>query len=232
MPTAQKLINIAVGKLGAATPNTDVGTAESADALVVLNSMLDSWRIERLYVYQVVQNPYTWPANTLSRTIGPSGNFNVGRPDRIEDGFYTYNSIDYELEVIEDRERWDAIPNKAVTSTLPEYLFYDSGFPLGTLYLYPLLTSSLTVKLNTWQTLQAFNALADNLMLPPGYQRAIENNLAMELLPYYPNAMAAQLVSPIAKESKAAIKRLNAPVSILRMDPALVGGGRSNILTG
>jgi hypothetical protein len=51
VPTAQQIINIAAGKLGAVSANTDFGTSESADALVVLNSMLDSWRLDRLMVY-------------------------------------------------------------------------------------------------------------------------------------------------------------------------------------
>lgn len=144
-----------IGSLGKGeTPDDD----EAQDGLTALNAMLDAWQIERLMVYQVVQTSHTWPAVTTSRTIGSGGNFAVQRPVRIESASVRDSSNqDYDITVLQDRKEYDSIAVKSTGSTLPEYLFYDPAYPLGVIYLYPVPSAQLTLKLNTWQTLQSFS---------------------------------------------------------------------------
>ncbi len=207
------------------TPDAD----ESADGLEALNAMLDSWQIERLFVYQIVQGSYTWPSTTTSRTIGSGGNFAAQRPVRIESALAVDSGSNwYEIGVFQSREEYDRIVNKASASTLPQFLFYDPAYPLGVLYLYPVPSVSVTLKLNTWQTLQSFAALTTALSLPPGYQRAIEFNLAIEFggTEFGKAADISDEVRNIAMQAKANIKSLNQPSMVARVDSAVAALGR------
>lgn len=203
---------------------------EAADGLTALNAMLDAWQLERLMVYQIVQGSYTWAASTSSRTIGSGGNFNATRPHKIDSAFVRDSSnYDYPLVVLEDRQLYDAIVNKTVESNLPQWLFADQAYPLTVLYLYPVPSAQVTLRLNTWQTLQSFSALTTSLSLPPGYERAIVFNLAVELSAEYGTGSKMDPEVPlIAAQSKAAIKTINSPSMIAQVEvPG--GGGRYSI---
>lgn len=237
MPTALELITKGMRLAGALGKGETPDADESADGLSCLNSMLDSWQIERLMVYQIVQGSYSWASATTSRTIGSSGspNFSAQRPVRIDSAFIVdSNSQWYPLQVLTDRTQYDAIVIKSTTSTLPQYLFFDPVYPLGVLYLYPVPSSTVTLKLNTWQTLQSFTSLTTDLALPPGYQLAIEFNLPLYLAPEYGTGRKLDpQVMAIATTSKAAIKTINHPSMVAQLDSgvATLGsiGGRYNI---
>lgn len=206
---------------------------EAADGLVALNSMLDSMQLERLFVYQIVQGAYTWPSATTSRTIGSGGNFAVARPNRIEAAFVTdSNSNTYPVDLVTMREEYDSIVIKTTPSTLPRCLFMDSAYPLATLYLWPVPSVQVTLSLNTWQTLQSFADLTTVLSLPPGYERMVTYNFALEYGPEF-GAKVPDDVRAIANSSKSAIKNLNAPTLIAQVDSAVAslgsGAGRYNI---
>ncbi len=208
---------------------------ESADGLSGLNTMLDSWQTERLFVYQITQGSYSWAATVTSKTIGSSGAISAQRPVRIDSAFVTdSNSQWYPLEVLQDRTEYDAIVIKSTTSTLPQYLFMDTGYPLATIYLYPVPSVAVTLKLNTWQTLQSFATLTTDLSLPPGYQRAIEFNFAIEYGPEF-GVDIPKDVRMIAAQAKASIKTLNQPSMVAQLDPGIVnrygGAGRYNIFS-
>jgi hypothetical protein len=207
---------------------------EAADGLTALNVMLDSWQLERLFVYQIVQGSYTW-ASGSSKTIGSGGDFDTKRPDRIDSAFIVDSNSQWDpLEILKDRAQYDAIVTKTTQSSLSQYLFMDTAYPLGVLYLYPVPSVSLTLKLNTWQTLQSFSGLTTVLALPPGYQRAIEYNLALEYGPEYGVTIHSQ-VQAIAMQSKANIKNINRPSMIAQVDTGVAslgklgGGGKWNI---
>src|SRR3990167_2307112 len=235
MATALSMITRAMRLARAIGKGEPLDSDESADGLVALNAMLDSWQIDRLFVYQIVQGSYTWPASTTSLTIGSAGNFNVQRPVRIDSAFVVdSNSQWYPVDVLQDRTEYDSIVTKTTESSLPKYLFMDSAYPLGVIYLYPVPSVALTLKLNTWQTLQSFASLATDIALPPGYQRAIEYSLAEEFGPEFGVTIPPK-VEKIALQSRAAIQNLNMPSLVARVDSGVAslglldGGGRYNI---
>lgn len=196
--------------------------------------MLDSWSIQRLLVYQMAQDSFTVTTAQVSYTIGPAGNVSTTRPTKIDYAFVRDSSnIDTPLEVITEQSVYDGIVMKSTGNTYPYVLFYDGGFVsgLGTLKLYPAPSASLTVFLDSWKQLQQFTSVTQTLSLPPGYQRAIETNLALELAPG--TAEITQRVLDNAKEAKAAIKSVNLPAALLQLDAGIVGvRSRNNIITG
>jgi hypothetical protein len=233
MTTALQLIETSAKKLGALQAGESLSAADAADSLAALNSMLDGWSIDRLLVYEIQQDTHTWPASTTSRSIGTGGNFNVTRPTKIEKGTFFRDSSnnDYPVIVTMDRVTYDSLTVKSTTGTYPNILFYDPAYPLGLLYVYPTPSVALTLHLNTWQVLQNFASLTTDLSLPPGYQRAIEFNLAVELEPIF-NLKVPDSVVRIAAKSMAALKAINAPTLIASVSDAAAAlgqGGRWDI---
>ncbi len=237
MPTALDIVKRSMRLMRTLAPDQNPTTQEATDGLNVLNSMLDSWSTERMMIYQIQQINNSWASGNANRTIGVGGNFNTTRPTKIyeEGNFFRdgSSSIDYPLTWLGDRDSYDRILLKSSTSTYPQFIFADMGYPLITLYVWPVPTQTLTLYLNTWKPLQSFTTLTTDLALPPGYQRAIEYNLAIEYAPEF--GSAAQIsddVRRIATQSKASIRALNHPSLIARIDDALIGQGQPyNIYT-
>lgn len=199
---------------------------EAEDGRNALNTMLDSWRLERLMVYQIVQGSYSWLAGVSSKTIGSGGDISASRPVRIESAFLTdTNSNWHEIEVLTMREQYDSIIIKTTTSTWPAYLYMDPAYPLATIYVYPVPSAAITLKLNTWQTLQSFSALTTDLALPPGYQRAIEFNLALEFGAEFKKDVPP-FVASTAVLAKAAVKNLNLPSMVAQVDLGVAALGQ------
>ena len=232
MTTANDLIEHAALKLGAKATGETLTADEANDSLDVLNSMLDAMAINGHLVYQIVQDSYTWAAAAASRTIGSSGNLNGTRPDRIESAYFRdSNNIDQTVDIIRDRATYDSLSSKSDTTTFPEILFYDTAYPLGTIYVYPVPSAELTLKLNHWQILQSFAALTTDLSLPRGYQWMIEHNLAVALSPVFSIAPSALVVAE-ANRSRSALARINHRPVTSRIEAPFVGGRRSDIEAG
>ena len=209
MATALDLINSALHLIGAKDPLEPATAQEAADGLVSLNDMLDSWNTDRLFVYQEAQTSVTWPASTISRTIGSGGNINVARPVKVTDSYLTDGGITYPLESI-SKQAYDGIPQKGIVANYPDRIFYDPGYPLGTVSMYTVPASTLTVLLNYWLQLTQFAATTDVVSLPPGYRRAIRFNLAIEIASEYGMQVPAN-VAAVAATSAGKLKRANAP---------------------
>lgn len=231
--TANNLIQSAMRKMQVLGEDVSPTAQQASDGLYALNGLLDLWSIERLMVYQVQQGSYSWGANVASRTIGSGGDFDTSRPIRIEkrgNFFRTSGNLDYPLAIY-PRELYDSIIQKGAGGSIPEHLFHDTNFPTMTLYAYPVPSEALTLYLNTWKPLQQFTALTSQLLLPPGYQVAIETNLAVFWAPEFgraaSNAVRENGTASMAQRSKAAIKGVNMPSLVAEVDPALSGiGGR------
>jgi hypothetical protein len=233
MATPSTMILRSLRLIGEKTLADTLSSNEQTAYLSDLNTMLESWSLDRLMCYQIVQESRTLTASVGSFTIGSAGTWNTARPTKIVDPCFTRDSgnIDYPLEII-SAEAYGTIRQKTSDGSYPSYMFYDSAFvtSLGTIFLYPEPTSGLTLYINSWKQLQTFATISTTVVLPPGYQRAIEFNFAVEVAGGFINVSPE--VVKIARESKAAIKGLNIPVGILQLPVGVVSSGRSNILTG
>ena len=207
---------------------------ETSECLYELNSMMDSWSIERLMCYQVTQESFALSANTVSYTIGSGATFNTTRPSKIVEPCFVRDSsnLDSPVKII-GAETYGVIVQKNVGTTYPSYLFYDYGFDssgYGTIFVYPAPSANLTLFINSWKQLQNFANVSTAVLLPPGYQLAIESNFAIHLAAGLTNVSPE--VIKIAKESKAAIKSINIPDTMMTLDVGIPRGSRSNVLTG
>lgn len=230
MTTALDLISTSMKLMTVLGSDRAPTASQASDGLSRLNAMLELWSIERLMVYQVQQDAYSWASGNASRTIGAGGDFNTARPTKVaEEGNFFRDgstSIDYPLSWLGDRDSYDRILLKSATSSYPQWLFVDTGFPLMTLYVWPVPTQTLSLHLNNWKPLQSFTTLTTDLALPYGYQVAIEYNLAIFFAPFFGTAAKiSDDVRKIATTSKQAIRSVNTPDLVARLDPAILGRG-------
>lgn len=227
MHTARSMIIRGLQMLGEKPIGASLTDGEKTSYLSVLNGMLESWSLDSLMCYQEIQQNFDLIAGDGTYTIGPSGNFDTTRPISIISAFIRDTSnIDRPLEIINDAA-YNAIGLKTTGNTYPSVLYYNQAFVAGRamIKLYPLPAAGLRLFISSLRQLTRFANIGEAVVLPPGYQRAIESNFAIEASAGF--ISISQELAQIAKESKAAIQRVNAPSSHLQLP---FGGRRSGIL--
>lgn len=232
MTTVRDLIYGSLKDLGAIGVEETPSAAEAEDGLVVLNQLIQTWQTERLVVYAQRQQEFTYPVTGQeSYTLGPSGDLVGQRPVRIEAALNRdANGNDYWFYVAKDYSDYAQIITKNVSAQLQAILYYDPTLvdgENGTLYLWPTPSdSSYHLVLWDWYTVAEFASLDDVIQLPPGYERALRTNLAVELSPRYGRNLMPALTA-MAVSSKAQIKRTNLTIATLRYD---YGMGKKGIM--
>ncbi len=235
--TAGELINSALRLIGQLAEAEVPSAATSQDALTAFNQMIDSWNTERLSVFCTQDQVYTWPANEIRRTLGPSGDISLSpqeRPILVDDSTYfrdPQTNVSYGIKMI-NQSQYNGIAVKTVTSTYPQVMFVNMTFPDIEIFIYPKPTRSLEFHFISVQPISAPTALNTVIALPPGYLRALRFNLAMELAPEFGVEPSPQ-VQRIAMASKRDLKRINNPDDLMTLPYAIVANRqRFNIFSG
>lgn len=230
MASAQTIIDRALRLIGAIASGESPTTDEGTDALTALNAMIDSWRNDRLMVYALSESTLTLTPTDASYTIGTGGNINTTRPVKIESAFCRAGSVDFPVDVI-GKARYDAIPDKTTTSDIPDFLYYDSAVTTGNINLWPVPTTANVLHVTMWTVLSTLAAVSTTVTLPPGYERALAYNLAIEVAPEYEKTVS-QEVAKIARESLAALKKINSRQIIAYSELSINGNRRGDIYAG
>ncbi len=232
MATANDIVQDALQAAGVIGVG-QVPLAENSQlALRHLNRMIGQWNRKRWLVYHLVDTAFT-ATGALSYTVGTGGNFNIARPDRIEFAYFrglntaVPNQVDYTMQILESREDYARISLKRLAS-FAYYAFYDSAYPLGNLYPWPLLSSQYEMHILTKAVLATLPTLATTVVLPPEYEEALEWNLAMRLRPLF-QLGPDETITAMAKASLNTIRGANAQIARLTMPAVLRGGGVYNI---
>jgi hypothetical protein len=223
MATAGEQINRALRLLGVLAEGETTSAEASQDALTAMNQMIDSWTTERLSVFSTQDQVFTWPASTISRTLGPTGNFAGNRPVRLEDSTYfrdPLTNVSYGVKII-NQQQYDGIAVKTVTSTYPQVLWINMTYPDIEMYVYPVPLRALEWHFISVEELTQPALLATQLAFPPGYLRAFTFNLACEIAPEFGVEPSPQ-VRRIAMTSKRNIKRINNPEDVMSMPYSLI----------
>lgn len=211
----------------------EAGSVPNADdinvGLLRLNDLIDSWATERLTIYAITRSTWTIASGTADYTVGTGATVNVSRPIRPEELTVKYrdtsltNPIEIGLSNL-TADAYAAIPIKTLTSVYPTCFYYNptygsTGF--GTLTLWMIPTSASLQGVIYGPTPVSQLGLNDTISLPPGYQRFLRENLALELCPDF-NVQPSPVMMQMAAESKANIKRANERFSDMSVDAALI----------
>ncbi len=229
MSTVRDLVTAALLDLGAIASGEAATAAEAADAFRALNLLLESWRLESLMVYAIstVTLPLTGAA---SYSWGPSGAINGVRPVHLDHAVQRTGSgasaLDFPLRIF-TAEEYERIGLKALQSSIASGVYLDHAFPLASLFPWPIPPSGDSLLLYPWTPLTAFASLDTTVALPPGYERALQAALAIELVPQYRDCTITPALAAKAVESKALLKAANAHPRLLQLPAGLpLGQGR------
>jgi hypothetical protein len=207
-----------------------------------LQMMLQQWERKRWLVYHLVDLSKV-STGAVSYTVGPGGDFNTGansaRPDKLESAFARQlvtsspNQIDYSLGILQSREDYNTIGLKQLQS-FPGWAFLDSGWPLATLYVWPVPQSAIyEIHITVKQQLPvSFANQATLFSVPYEYYAAMMYNLALRLrsrwqIPTYPG----DPLSGLAKDSLNVMRNANAQIARLRVPAELNRPGIYNIFS-
>ena len=230
--TPRDIVNLALK-----TANV-VGVGQSSlpedinDCFNMLNMMIAQWQRRRYMVYNLQTISIT-ATGAVSYTIGPGQQFNIARPAKIEAAFFRMQGgsnlpVDYPLQVLRAKEDYDRISIKNLNA-FPEYVFYDSAFPIGNVYVWPVPSNQYQIFLTVMTQLQAFQNLSEVIVMPNEYLDAMQWNLADRITAMYGLPQNPQITN-YAKASMLAIKETNSQIPMLHMPVALRGkSGAYNI---
>ena len=205
--TVLDMIKRSLRLLGVKGAGENLSSEEANDGFQALNSLVDSWNNESLMIYNLELITHTMVPGTGDYTIGPGATINVTRPQNIQSAYINDGDADWPIIIIKD-EQFNRIWDKDTQSSYPEYLYYRSDYPTGTIEVWPIPSAAHTLNLSVWNQLTAFASTVTTISLPPGYQRALEYNLAMEIAPEY-GANPSNVVGSISVQSKSKIKAIN-----------------------
>lgn len=220
MATVLDIIKSAMRKGGFLAKGETPSSDESVDGMEMLNDLLASLANESILVYSRTTETFSLSGGVGSYTIGASATFNTTRPIRIVSAYVRSGEIDYPLSIVND-EQYASIPFKT-SSGIPKFLNYSNAFPQATIRLYPVPSSTYSLILVSEKQITSFTSLSDTVSLPPGWERMLKYNLALELCPEYGQQASAEIVK-VAQESKAAIK-----ASIMAAKPMQWNSGLGN----
>jgi hypothetical protein len=230
MATARDVVESALREIGVLAEG-EVGTASQAtDGLVRLNRFIDRLKTERLAIYTITRTTWTIVSGTGTYTLGSGGIITSERPVFVSDVKYqditASPSVEYPLHRFTEAE-WQGVTPKSLTGALPQGWYYNPAFPIASLTLWPIPvpTVSLQGVIYRWAAVLQFAALSDVVTLPPAYEEMLVTNLALLLCPSYERQPNQALVQA-ARDSMAALKRVNRREMDMSFDAALLVNGR------
>src|ERR1700677_408256 len=165
---------------------TDVNTA-----LRLANGLAAQFNRKRWLIYSLIDVSFV-STGAVSYTVGPGGNFNTPRPDRLEDGNFMRqlntsppNQVDYPLGLIPSHEDYNRIRMKSV-GTWPSWAFYDSQYPIANVFFWPVPQASIyELHILVKNQLAQFTGLTEQIILPPEYSIAFQYCLQNRLRAAY-----------------------------------------------
>jgi hypothetical protein len=205
MTTALDIITGSAKLLGVIAVGEAMTNDEAQDGLTTLNDMLDSWSSDLGVVYANTLESFNL-TGAASYTIGVGGNFNTSRPTYIKTAVVRIASVDYPLQIITEEQYQNEIAIKSITTQIPQFLVYAVDYPLSTIYMYPIPSGGSTLRMLSFKPITNLSALTTTVTFPPGWNKALKYNLAVDMAPQYGVSVTPEVLQG-AKQSKGAIQR-------------------------
>lgn len=233
--TPADIIRLVLKDTGVLGVGQTANAEDTNDCFDTLNIMLAEWNSKRWLIYHLIDVSLV-STGAISYSIGTGGDFDTPRPDQLENGCFfrqitsasSPNQIDYPLELLLSREDYSRIALKQL-QTIPQYVFYDPGYPLGTIYPWPVPQPTLyELHLLVKSQLSQFTNLAETINLPPQYYGALRYNLAARVRAMYGKQPDPTIVA-LATDALNVLRNANAAVPRLHMPAGISRGAKYNI---
>lgn len=221
-------IEIQVGRAGGS-----LEPGVSSWMLQKLNRLLDRWNAtpEAAYVKQFAS--YVPTVNHAPHTLGPAvgadwSTNGAGRPTRITRANLILNTVTPNVRVpirVRNFEWFAALPVQRMASSMVTDLYYEPGWPNGSVNLWPVPTATYPIELLTDGSFSAFGP-NDTLYLPFGYPDAVIKTLAEECAPGLGQTPTEALTSGAADARVVAFGATIENRNIKTRDAGMPGGRR------
>ena len=227
MASVSDIVNLSLLDAGIIGQGQIASAEDANNALTRLAWMVNNWTRRRWLVYHLVTTIVV-STGAQSYSLGPAGDFVLPRIDRLESAFMRQTNtslpVDYPLEILQSMEDYNRVRLKTLTS-FAGAVFYDSGWPTGLLYFWPIpLASIYSVAITTKADLPVYTTLPQDLDLPPEYFEALYTNLVVRLRAAYQLPPDPVFVG-LAKASLETIRTANAQIPRLVMPGAVTRRG-------
>lgn len=238
LTTPQEQISFGLRAIGVLGVGQTALPEDYSDAFAALNGMIAGWNAKRWLVYHLVDVSVP-TTGQQSYTVGPGGDFNVARPTRLEAAYIRQfvqsapNFVDYPLTILQSREDYSNIALKNM-GTWPIAIFYDSNFPVGSVFPWPVPAPPGVFELHLVlkATLRQFDSYVQSINLPDEYTEAIWTNLAIRLASIYPGSSLPEATLGLAKAALETIRTANAQIPRMEMPTGLTRRPLYNIYSG
>lgn len=199
--SATNIITDALSEIGALAAGETIDSNDQALALRELNRMVKHWQVSGHNLWTRTRGEITLIDNgtnadkgtdsdpyTLTYDAGAGEDFNDFRPLRIENMRYLDNN-GYERPMEEiSRDEYDRLPEKDSANT-PTLFHYDPQVGTGKLYIWPILSSSLTgthkLVFTCQRPIEDFDAVANEPDFPQEWYETLVYGLAARLAPKF-----------------------------------------------
>lgn len=240
LTTPQSIISLALKAAGILGVGQSALAEDNNDMFDVLNGMVAGWNTKRWLIYHLQDIGIT-TTGVMSYVVGPGGDFDVPRVDRLEAAFFrqyvsgvpgqTY--VDFPLEILQSYEDYSQIALKQL-KTWPVAVFFDSGNPTGNVYPIPIPLQNGTYELHLIikAHLPQFASLVQSVNLPDEYTEALWTNLTIRACAIYPGAQLTPVIEGLAKASISTLRVANTQIPQLKMPSSMVRPPLYNIYSG
>lgn len=231
MALVSDILNLALLDSGVIGQGQTASDADLTNAMTRANYMLSQWQVKRWLIW-ALQDVAFVSTGAQSYTVGTGQDFDIQRPNRLEDGNFmrqlntnSGQEIDFTpLKLIFSKEAYNRIPLKAM-GTFPWCVFYDPQWPAGQVYFYPVPEATIyELHILVRTPLTAFVNLTDTIVMPNEYEAALLYNLQVRLRAAY-RLPPDPVIIGLATDSLNLIRNANAQVPTMRMPARLVRRG-------
>ena len=169
-----------------------------------LQRLIDLWANMSLLVFAPTIESFTFTAGTASYSTGALAG---GRPVSIVGMRVNIDGIDYPVDPIV-QSVWNDIPYKD-TPGIPFSCFYDATMNDGTMNFYYVPAGEYTCYVDSLRPVASDLTTATNLYLPPGYEAALVDSLAVDIWPSFKPGQISPDLKLSAQNAVRALKRTN-----------------------
>jgi len=229
---ALDLISSAARLVGIVASGETLSGAESADALLILQQMIDTWQADGLKIFSENINIFPFVLGQQTYTLGTGGNFSMVRPAKIQRmGCQILSNPTQPSEIpitLLDFDGWANVRVKNISGSYPLFCYPDYGFvgnpPVMTLNFWIIPGLACNCVIYSWNPLTTFPDLATtDIIFPPAYAEALRYNVAIRLATEFPGTPLRPELVAVAASTLEALKDINLPAPVLRCDPGLSG---------
>lgn len=244
MTTARDILTLALKDANVLGEGQTPSATMMNDAFLRLNWMIAEWNRKRWLVYHLVDSSAVSDGRITPYLVGAEQDFNIAvRPARIEAAFIRQivnpgpgELVDYPLEILFSWEDYSRVAMKQLQPSFPNFIFYDTDWPIGKVYPYPFPQASIyEIHCLFMMVLAQFATLDTAIALPDEYFQAIYLNMAVRLGVVHPisrDPTMMQQWNDLKGLARAALNTLrggNTQIARLSMPPGLNRPGIYNI---